>query len=58
MGKLKALFWFLVIAFVLYSFGAWFLDNPANAGEAASGIGKTLSDMKDALGIFWSTLFK
>lgn len=58
MGKLKALFWLVVIGLLVYSFVMWFIENPANAGDAASGLGDVLSDMKDSLGIFWSHLFK
>lgn len=58
MGKLRAVFWSLLIIFLLYSFGAWFLDNPDNAGHAMANLGETLSSAKEALGIFWSALFK
>lgn len=58
MGKVKGFFWFLVFAFVMWSLIMWFIGNPGDAGDAANGIGDTLIKMKDALGIFWSHLFK
>lgn len=58
MGKIKAFLWFVVIMFLLFTFVTWFIDNPDNAGRAASGAGGFLSDMKHSLEIFWSTLFR
>lgn len=58
MGKLKGLFWFLVIAFVIYSFAVWFIDQPGGAADLLRAIGSGIGDMRDALGIFFSELTK
>jgi hypothetical protein len=58
MGKLKAIFWFLVVAFVIYSFGAWLFSGEGNLSDLARSAGGFFGDAKDALGIFFSELFK
>jgi hypothetical protein len=56
-GKLKAIFWFLGIAFVIYSFGSW-LFSEGNLSDLARSLGGFFGDAKEALGIFFSELFK
>ncbi len=58
MGKLKVLFWLVVIGLVAYSFIMWFIANPADAGRVAGGAVDGVKDFGRSLGIFWSALFK
>jgi len=58
MGKLKGFFWFLIIAFVIYSLIVWFVKEPTKASEAATGVMGWIVSAKDALGIFFSELTK
>jgi hypothetical protein len=58
MGKLKALGWFFLIAFILYAFGVWFVDQPEGAASVVGSLVEGLGKARDALGIFFDELFK
>lgn len=58
MGKMKALAWLALIGFVIYAFIMWFIENPENAGATAAGLASAINSAKEALGIFFSELFK